>query len=236
MDLSTYFTLLLFQSQLHQSCKGTQIVYGWLFHASPLGIDRWKYQRTSRRHQLQHLCMFVRERKRQRWRSEKRNEHLVWLWLKSYRVSAYVQGHVLHVLTSQDSMPDSILVKEHVLEDLEVKKGRGEQRRASPLSVLTTQFFAESEPFCVLDYALQRTHAEHECRHETTCECLSITHHVQHVHVPTFPVTWAPPAGYLTNCGSWVLTYSLTLSLHTQPTTTTTTSPPINTLLLTWAV
>lgn len=41
-----------------------------------------------------------------------------------------------------------------------------------------------------------------------------------HVHALTFWETWAPPAGYLTNCGSRVLTYSLTLSLHTQPTTT----------------
>lgn len=66
---------------------------------------------------------------------------------------------------------------------------------------------ADTETFCVLDYSLTATFT---CLvwMWTMSRCVSVC---------TFQVTWPPSGGYLTTGCSWVLTYSLTLSLRPPP-------------------
>lgn len=69
-------------------------------------------------------------------------------------------------LTSQDSMLDCILVKEHVLGDVNLRKKENELVLTVCLCAQYLYNFAETETFCVLDYSLPRLHAESECGQE----------------------------------------------------------------------
>lgn len=68
--------------------------------------------------------------------------------------------------TSLNSTLDRMLVKDNALKDVRRKMSGTEETCAYALSILTTQFFAETETFCVLDYSLQHLHAESKCGQE----------------------------------------------------------------------